>query len=222
VSSSPDWRGVLFDLDGTLADTVELILRSFRHTMRRHLDTVPPDDRFLATIGKPLPVQLRDFADDDDHWQAMRETYVAYQRSLHDDLVRPFPGARATIEQLRARGVRVGIVTSKGHRIARRTLEVCGLDRWVEHVVCGDEVRRGKPDPEPVHRAMEALGIEDAPRRVMIVGDSPFDLRAGRAAGIRTAAVGWGPLDRRVLRAEGPDFFLDRMEDVLRVTPQNR
>jgi pyrophosphatase PpaX len=215
-----EWRGVLFDLDGTLADTVELILESFRHTMEEHLDEVPPDHRFLEGIGKPLPVQLRDFADGDAQWHAMRETYVAFQSSRHDDVVRPFPGARSMVEELRTRGVRVGIVTSKGHRIARRTLDVCELHDLMEIVVCGDEVKHGKPHPEPVFKAMDALEIRDEPKRVLFVGDSLHDLRAGRSAGVKTAAVGWGPLDGRVLRAETPDFFLERMEDLLRITPQ--
>jgi pyrophosphatase PpaX len=217
--SPEEWRGVLFDLDGTLADTVDLILQSFRHTMAEHLDEVPPDHRFLEGIGKPLPVQLRDFANGDEQWEAMRQTYIAFQSSRHDDMVRPFPGARSMIEVLRSRGVRVGIVTSKGHRIARRTLEVCGLYDVVEFVVCGDEVKQGKPHPEPVFKAMDALEIGGEPKRVLFVGDSPHDLRAGKSAGVKTAAVGWGPLDRRVLRAEAPDFFLDRLEDLLRIAP---
>jgi len=212
------WRGVLFDLDGTLADTVELILRSFRHTMEQHLGEVPPEARFLETIGKPLPVQLRDFARTEDERLAMLATYVEFQRSHHDDMVSAFPGALEVVDELRAREVRVGVVTSKGHRIAARTLDVCGLTTRVEFVVCGDQVENGKPHPEPVLKALDALELAGTPDRVLFVGDSPHDMRAGRDAGTKTAAVGWGPLDRRVLRAESPDFFLDRMEDLLRVT----
>ena len=217
--SRDGWSGVLFDLDGTLADTVDLILQSFRHTMSEHLDEVPPDELFLRGIGKPLPVQLREFAHGDDHFEAMRQTYIQYQSARHDDMVRPFPGARDAMEELRSRGVRVGIVTSKARRIAVRTMRVCGLEDVVEVTVCGDEVSRGKPDPEPVVKALGELDLTRTADRVVFVGDSPHDLRAGRLAGVRTAAVGWGPLDRRVLQAERPDFFLERMEDLLRVAP---
>lgn len=213
------WSGVLFDLDGTLADTVELILMSFRHTMEAHLGEAPPEDRFLASIGQPLPVQLGDFARDEAERLSMLETYVAFQSGIHDEMVRPFPGAIEVLDSLRAGGVPVGIVTSKGHRIGRRTLEVCGLADRIDYVIFGDQVTRGKPDPEPVLRAMGDLGIDASPGSVVFVGDSPHDLRAGRLAGTRTAAVGWGPLDRRVLEAEAPDYFLDRMEDILGLTP---
>jgi pyrophosphatase PpaX len=210
---------VLFDLDGTLADTVDLILQCYRHTMREHLGAAPPDARYLETIGQPLPVQLADFARSENERLSMLETYVTYQRSIHDEMVQPFPGAQSVMTELMARGTRVGIVTSKGRRIARRTMQVCGLHECVEFVVCGDEVEQGKPHPEPVLKAMSALDVGHVPERVLFVGDSPHDLRAGKAAGTRTAAVGWGPIDRRVLRAESPDFFLHRMEDLLGLTP---
>jgi pyrophosphatase PpaX len=219
TTSGMDWEGVLFDLDGTLADTVDLILRSFRHTMAEHLDEVPPDGDFLRGIGKPLPVQLREFATGDKHFEAMRQTYIEFQWERHDDMVRPFPGAIDAIGVLKERGARVGIVTSKARRIALRTMRVCGLEELFEVTVCGDEVSLGKPDPEPVAKALDALSLDHAPGQVVFVGDSPHDMRAGKLAGVQTAAVGWGPLDRRVLQAESPNFFLERMEDLLRITP---
>ena len=216
------WSGVLFDLDGTLADTVELILTCFRHTVGTHLGRDLPDAHFLRGIGTPLPVQLRGFARDDAEHEAMLETYVTYQRSIHDTMVRPFPEVASVLDALRSGGTPVGIVTSKARGIAHRTMEVCGIHESVDLVVGGDEVRRGKPHPEPVLKAMAGLRLGVAPERVLFVGDSTHDLRAGRAAGTRTAAVAWGPIDRRVLEAEEPDFFLERMEDVLEVTPLPR
>lgn len=212
------WRGVLFDLDGTLADTLDLILRSFRYTMRQHLGSDPPTDAFLASMGKPLPIQLYDYARSETERLAMRDTYVAYQRNIHDEMVTPFPGAVSVVRTLRQRGTRVGIVTSKGHRIGQRTIEVCGLQDDIEHVVFGDQVEQPKPHPEPVLKALDALDLSDDPGSVLFVGDSPHDVRAGRLAGTKTAAVGWGPIDRRILEAEQPDFFVQDLNDVLAVT----
>ena len=117
--------------------------------------------------------------------------------------------------------MRLAIVTSKASRIARRTMQVCGLGDAVDLVVAGDEVARGKPDPEPVLSALGKLGLGERPEEVVFVGDSPFDLRSGRAAGTRTAAVSWGPHERQVLEAEGPDYFLDELEDILRIVPSS-
>ena len=135
----------------------------------------------------------------------MLTTYAAFQREAHDRMVRPFPGAGSVVSEIRERGSAVGIVTSKSRGIAERTLRACALEGRLDFVVCGDVVERGTPDPEP--------------ERDVFVGDSVHDLRSGRAAGVSTAAVGWGPIDRGLLEAERPDYFLRRMEEVLEIEP---
>jgi pyrophosphatase PpaX len=213
------WKGVLFDLDGTLADTVELILMSYRHTMRTHLGAAPPDGRWLSTMGIPLRDQLAAFARSPAEGEAMLETYTTFQRSMHDQMVKPFPGACEALAELRERGSRIAVVTSKREEVARRTLAVCDLASHVDALVCADHVQRGKPDPEAVHVAMAYLGVEGYAAQVLFVGDSPFDLRAGRAAGTRTAAVCWGGCTRATLQAERPDYVLERWEELFAVAP---
>lgn len=220
--SGPPWRGVLFDLDGTLADTVELILCSYRYTMETHLGQAPPDEQWIATLGTPLVAQLRDFARDEDEAAAMLETYTVFQGRVHDDMVRPFPGARDVVTELSRRGSRVAVVTSKRGLVARRTMEVCGLWDHVELLVSADDVSRGKPDPEPVLKAMGSLDLGSYAEEVLFVGDSPFDIKAGRAAGTRTAAVSWGPFAREHLDAELPDFYLESLTELLVSSPRSR
>lgn len=219
MTAASGWRGVFFDLDGTLADTVELILMSYRHTMRTHLGEALPDARWLATLGTPLRDQLLEFARDHDEAVAMTATYTEFQRRIHDEMVKPFPGAAEVLVGLRERGSRVAVVTSKRAEVARRTLEVCGLWSEVELVVSAEDVRRGKPDPEAVHLALGRLGLAGAAGDVLFVGDSPFDLRAGRAAGTRTAAAPWGAFERAALEAEAPDYFLEQLVGVLELGP---
>lgn len=213
------WDAVLFDLDGTLADTVELILRCYRHTMRVHRGRALPDELWLAGIGTRLKDQMAGFARDPAEAEAMAETYAAHQREIHDGLVAPFPGAASVLETLRARGSRVGIVTSKRRAMAERTLERSGLAGHYDVLVGGDDVVRGKPDPEPVLRAVERLGLADGGARTLMVGDAPFDIRAGREAGTRTAGALWGPFPREALEAEGPDWLLGGLAEVLDLRP---
>lgn len=207
------WRAVLFDLDGTLADTIDLILRSFRHTMRHHLGEVPPDDEWLATIGRPLRDTLGEFARHPEQKMEMLKTYVAFQREVHDELVRPYPGALELLDHLRSAEVPMAVVTSKGREIAHRTLSVCGMEDHFEIVVTADQVERGKPDPEAVHRALNLLGLDhlqgEDRREVLFVGDSPYDMEAGRRGGVRTAAALWGPFDRGQLDLHSPDYWLE-------------
>jgi pyrophosphatase PpaX len=206
---------VLFDLDGTLADTVDLILRCYRHTMTAHLGEAPPDERWLAGIGTPLRTQLAGFARDDAEADAMLDTYVRFQRTIHDDMVVAYPGAVDLTRALADAGVAVGVVTSKRREMAERTLARCGLADAYQVLVAADDVTRGKPDPEPVWQALDVLGLRHRADRTLFVGDSPFDIKAGRRAGTRTAAALWGPFERVILEAERPDFWVDRLEDVL-------
>ncbi len=208
------WEAVLFDLDGTLADTVALILASYRHTMRRHLGRTPPDGEWLATIGRPLRDQLEGFARSSDEARAMLATYSEYQAAIHDDMTRPFPGASDVVRTLKERGALLGVVTSKRSRIARRTLECCGLWQHFQVVVCADHVTNGKPHPEAVERAMGLLGVV-RPDRTLFVGDSPHDVEAGRRGGVKTAAAAWGPFPHQTLRAAGPDFVVRELYEIL-------
>ena len=158
------WDAVFFDLDGTLADTEGLILESFRYAWEMHRDGAAPVDDFLALMGIPLPKQIRAFARDPDEAEAMRQTYVTYQRSIHDDRVAPFPGAADLLDDLRTAGTRVAVVTSKQSGLAERTLRCCGLWEPVEYLIGWDQVTHPKPDPESVHLALEKTSLSDRPR----------------------------------------------------------
>ena len=208
------WEVVLFDLDGTLADTVELILRSDRHTMETHLGEAPPDEAWLRTIGRPLRDALAEFARDADEAAAMLGTYETFQRSVHDRMVRPYGGVVDVVERVARGGTGLGLVTSKRREMALRTLEVCGLADAFRAVVTADDVERGKPDPEPVRAALERLRVPSADARVLFVGDSPFDLAAGKAAGVKSCAVLWGPFAREALEEEAPDYVVETVAEL--------
>lgn len=213
-TSAGPWDAVLFDLDGTLADSVDLILHCYRHTMQIHLGAEQGDDLWLASMGMPLREQLRAFARSDDEAAAMTSTYVAQQRALHDAFVRVFAGVPEVLTEVRSSGVPVALVTGKRKDMTDRTLSCCGLAGMLDAIVTPDSVERGKPAPDPVFAAMAELGVTDA-ARVLFVGDAPVDLQAGRAAGVRTAAALWGPFGREALQPYTPDYWLDRIHDLL-------
>lgn len=208
---------VVFDLDGTLIDSTELILSSYRHTMRTHLGRQLPDEDWLSTMGRPLRVQLRDFARDEADVQAMLDTYSAHNDEYHDASIAAFPGVEVVLRTLLAAGYPLGIATSKRKEFALRGLRVSGLPvEWFGAIVTADDVERHKPDPEPLLVALSKLGCE-SPGAAMYVGDSPFDMAAGRAAGMATVAVMWGPHDEESLARHSPDFTLRKPSDLLEI-----
>ena len=200
----------LFDLDGTLIDSIDLILRSYRHTMQVHRANapLPPDDVWMKGLGTPLTVQFRHWTDDDAEIEAMVATYRAYNLTHHDALVKPYEGVVEEVLKLRANGKRLGLVTSKLKDGAMKGLRLARLDQAFEVVIGAGEVTHPKPHPEPVLKALDLLGA--APERTVFIGDSRHDLECGRAAGVKTAAVLWGPFNRAHLEDLAPDFWLEK------------
>src|SRR5690606_33701164 len=205
------WDALLLDLDGTLADSIGLILRCYRHTMQVHLGEVPPDAAWLAGIGTPLREQLRGRARTDAALEAMVETYATYQRGVHGEVVRAYPGVVELPEAVAAARVRLGVVTSKRREMAGRTLRVCGLDGFFRVVITPEDASPGKPDAAPVRAAAAALGLARSDR-ILFAGDSPHDIAAGRAAGVRTAAALWGAPEPDALLAARPDYRAETVD----------
>ncbi|MEP6641088.1 MAG: HAD-IA family hydrolase [Gaiellales bacterium] len=205
-------RTWLFDFDGTLVDSVELILDSFRHATATVLGSVPDDRVLMAGVGTPLREQMRSF--DAGRADELTTVYREHNALRHADLLRPYPGVDAMLAGLRLRGCRLGIVTSKMRDAVELGMRYVPLGDFDAVVTC-DDTDRHKPDPAPV---LHALALLDAPAAgAVYVGDAPYDVRAGRGAGVATAAAMWGdtfPAD--VLRAERPDRELGRPEEALR------
>jgi len=204
---------VLFDLDGTLIDSVRLILDSYHHTLDAH--GLPPrsDDFWLRGLGTPLRAQFGEWGDDPDQIEAMVLTYREYNLRYHDERVAAYPGVVAMITAVLAGGARTGLVTSKNREGALRGLRVVGLENTMEVIIGADDVERHKPHPEPVLRALSALDV--APASALFIGDSVHDMESGRAAGIATGAVLWGPFSREELAPTEPDHWLESPGDLL-------
>ena len=207
----------LFDLDGTLIDSIELILTSYRHTLKIHRGIEPPDEVWMKGLGTPLWVQFREWTDDADEIQAMVATYREYNLANHDRMVRPYDGVVEQVRGLKAAGHALGLVTSKLRGGALRGLRVADLETQFDVVVGSDEVEHPKPHPEPVLKALERLARPAA--GAVFIGDSRHDLECGRAAGVKTAAVLWGPFGRSDLEDLAPDYWLERPEDLRSLAP---
>jgi pyrophosphatase PpaX len=197
---------VLFDLDGTLVDTVPFILASVRHAFDGY-GRCPTDAEWISGIGTPLRTQLASFALRPDDVEPLLQRYRAFWLSEHDRMTRCFPRAAEVVAELAARGHPLAVVTAKVEEGARRTLRHTGLDAHMGAVIGADSCARAKPDPEPVLLALSRLGRE--PEDAILVGDSPHDLVAGRRAGVRTVAALWGACTAEALRTAEPDHVLD-------------
>lgn len=197
-------RCIVFDLDGTLVDTTELILHAFREAFTAAGLPVPPGRELLALIGRPLVRQMAALSP--GHADRLVALYQeAYERS-HDALARSFPGIREALGTLRERGYSLGIATSKRDFTTGRALDYFGLKPFFEAVVTANDTRRHKPDPEPLLEALRRLGA--GPEEATYIGDSTHDIRCAHAAGVAAGAVAWSPFEREQLEAEKPDYWI--------------
>ena len=182
---------VLFDLDGTLLDSLELIVASYQHTLAHHGLPARTEAEILAGLGIPLTSQFDAWGYGGELGESLVAEYIEYNLARHDDLIHPYPGAVALVHELHGAGVPLGLVTSKRRRGGEMGLNALGLTGCFGAEVYGDEVTRPKPDAEPV---LKALALLDAPAsdRVAFIGDSTHDVESALAAGVTAVAVTWG------------------------------
>ncbi|HEY3317675.1 MAG TPA: HAD-IA family hydrolase [Coriobacteriia bacterium] len=204
-------EAVLFDLDGTLIDTVELILTSFRHATRVVLGESLPDEVMMAGVGMPLRQQMHDFSP--EHADELLRVYREHNAEAHDRMVHEYPGTEAVLTELQRRGMPMGVVTSKGTPMTLRGLRLFGLERFFGVVVTADDVPLHKPDPYPLRHAAELLGV--GIERCVYVGDSPHDMEAARASRAVAVAALWGAFGAEAVLAPGPDFAIASLPELL-------
>ena len=204
---------ILFDLDGTLIDSVDLIVDSYQHTFRTHGLPVATREEIIEGIGTPLWTVFGELTDDRAEIERWIVTYREFNLGHHDQRVRAFPGTVEMVRTLHAAGRRLAIVTSKNNAGARRGLALIGIAEEITVVIGSDDVTNPKPHPEPVQRALAELASEAAD--AVFIGDSHHDVASGRAARVRTIAVSWGPMEAARLRAAGADAVCDTPAAVL-------
>jgi len=212
MSQSQTKFAVLFDLDGTLVDSIGLLVESMEHAFDGR-SRRPPVDEWIAAIGTPLDAMLGAWADDDDDLTLLRARYREFQVAHHDARTTAYPGVVETVRALHAAGHPLAVVTSKMEAGARRSLKLIGVEECFTAVVGIDHTVKHKPEPEPVWHALSLLGGVSV-QRALFVGDSTHDMKAGNAAGVVTAAALWGPFSRAQLEPARPQHWLTEMKEV--------
>jgi pyrophosphatase PpaX len=194
------YRTILFDLDGTLIDSIELILASHRHATLEVLGASPSDEVLRQGIGVPLLTQMRTL--DEPRADALVTAYRAFNHRMHDELLRPYEGLIELCERLREEGATLGVVTSKSLPVVEMAFARLAFAPLLDVVVTSDQTEHHKPRPEPILEALRRLGRDAS--GACYVGDSPFDMQAAHAAGVDAIGVSWGAFTAAELRAEDP------------------
>jgi pyrophosphatase PpaX len=214
VSAREGFDPILLDLDGTVIDSVALIRESHRHAVREVLGEDWPDDRLVANVGRPLQEQMQVFSA--QHSDELYRVYREWNHANTSALLLAYEGVEEALRELRDAGRRLGIVTSKTRDAVDLAWGVLPrLGELFDVVIAADDTAVHKPHAAPVLEALARLG--GTPSRSCYVGDAPFDIQAGRAAGVVTIAVTWGFFTLPDLEAEGPDRIVATPEELVSV-----
>jgi pyrophosphatase PpaX len=201
---------ILFDLDGTLIDTNELIISSFLHTLNKFYPNKYQREDVLPFMGPPLYETFVEI--DKERVQELIDTYREYNIANHDLLVKEFEGVFETVQWLKQQGYKLAIVTTKMSNVVMMGLKLTKLDPFFDVVVAIDHVTNPKPHPEPIEKALQQLNAK--PEEALMVGDNHHDILAGKHAGTKTAGVAWSVKGREHLAQYEPDFMLGKMSDL--------
>jgi pyrophosphatase PpaX len=202
---------ILFDLDGTLIDTSQLIIDSYQYTLKKHLNIEVPSSEIALTMGRPLVEILGSYSQKQQ--AEMVRTYREYNEARHDAATSLIPGVMETLEALTEEGITLGVVTGKRRQLAMRGMQLFGIDAYMQAIVTPEDTMLHKPNPEPILKALELL--EQSPEETIMVGDSPVDLQTAHSAGTLSAAVLWSVAPRKQLLAARPDFLLHQMTELI-------
>lgn len=202
---------ILFDLDGTLINTNELIIASFLHTLNHFYPGKYERKDVLPFMGPSLFETFG--AIDEEKMDEMVRVYREFNIANHDDLVEEFDGVYDTIQSLKDKGFKLGIVSTKMYDVILKGLHLTKLHSFFDCIIGLDQVVKAKPNPEPIYKALDLLKANT--EEALMVGDNYHDILGGKNAGTKTAGVSWSIKGRDYLQQFKPDFMLENMRDLL-------
>jgi pyrophosphatase PpaX len=204
---------ILFDFDGTLADTTNLIIESFKYTVRKHLNYDIEAEALYPSFGRPLIDALEELAP--NRGEELIKTYREFNLLNHDQMINIFDKVPETLAALKEKGLKLGIVTSKARHTLEKGLDLYNLGSYFDAIVALEDTACHKPHPEPVLHCLKLL--ETCPEQALYVGDSPHDIKSAHEAGVKAVAVRWSYLSWDSIIAENPEFTIESIEELLTI-----
>lgn len=206
-------KAILFDLDGTLIDTNNLIIKSFKHTFKTHLDIEVDEKIIVNFFGEPLATSLKPY--DEENVDKMIKIYREFNEKNHDVLTKGFIGIEEALKELKSLGIKLAIVTSKRRLLAERGLDLFNIKQYFNFIVTPEDTKLHKPNGEPVLKACELLKV--VPTETIMVGDSHNDILCGKNAGSKTCLVEYTILAMEELSKYNPDYIIKDLKELVTI-----
>lgn len=209
-----NYKGLLFDFDGTLLDTNHLIIETFRHVLEPKFPGKYSTEDLAAFIGPSL-TETFTLVDEPNKDKLIAE-YLHWNRQYHDELVTGFDDVVEVVTTLKNAGLKLAIVSTKRQDSLEMGLNILGIYELFDTIIGNEDVQNTKPDPEPVLLALQRLEL--AKNEVIMIGDNYHDIEGGQNAGVHTAGVAWSLKGPDFLASLNPTYMLKTMKDLYTIT----
>ena len=207
-----DIKAIIFDNDGTIVDTHDVILNSMRYMTRKVLDKEFSDHELMAQVGLPLKDQMPYFTNDKNLQDKMVDIYRQHNETTHETGIKSFGGCKECLQDLKNAGYKLAIATSKLRTVCERGLQVLNIRELFDGIVGCEDTEKHKPQAEPLLYCANKLNISI--NKCIYIGDAPFDIQAANAAKCKSVAVTWGMFDEEVLRKENPTYIVRNFSEL--------
>lgn len=204
---------VLFDFDGTVMNTNNVIIQSWQHTFRTLEGKERPVDDIVETFGEPLITTMGRFFPEVPPQEAV-DIYRSYHYERFEDLIDIFPGIIDILSQLKGKEYKTALVTSRLRGTTDRGMKKYDLDKYFDAVITMEDCTKHKPDPEPINIALAKLG--SSPERAVMLGDTMYDIKCARNAGVESILVSWAMAvtEEDLQGPHAPDHIIEKAEDL--------
>ena len=199
--------GYIFDIDGTLTSTNQLIFDSFNFIAKKYLNRTFTDDEIISLFGPTEDIILKEWCG--NKYEEARKDYYRYY-SDHHGIARLYKGIREILQHLQSKKYPLGIFTGKGREASMITLKILGVDHYFDLIVTGDDVVNHKPSPEGIIKFLNHFKLK--PERVLMIGDSVSDVIASKEAGVKIASVLWDSYGGEKVKEMKSDYYFHTVE----------
>jgi HAD superfamily hydrolase (TIGR01509 family) len=201
--------GFIFDIDGTLTSTNQLIFDSFNHITQKYLDRPFSDEEIIGLFG-PTEGQIFEKLFGEKHLEVGKDYYQFY--SDNHSMANIYPGLKEILIELKKKNYPLGIYTGKGRESSMITITKLGIDKYFDLIVSGDDVENQKPAPDGILKFVDQFKLNN--ERVLMIGDAVGDVKAARSAGVKIASVLWDSYAAEKVKTMGSDYYFHSVEEL--------
>lgn len=203
------FKGIIFDIDGTMTSTNQLIFDTFNFIADKYLNKTFTNDEIISLFGPTEDVILLEWCK--DKYETAREDYYNYYRSNHE-IAKLYPGIKELLDFLKNKSILLSIFTGKGRQASLITLEELEIKDYFDMIVTGDDVANHKPSAEGILKFVTHFGINKD--EVLMIGDSVSDVKASREAGVKIASAMWDSYAAEKVKGLDSDYYFNTVQEL--------